>query len=227
MVALLDPAAVLFGRTRQAVLSLMFTRPDESFYLREIVRRTGCGTGAVQRELSQLHNCGILRRERDRYFQANPASPLFEPLKQIVVRTMGLSDRLRDALSEFADQIAAAFVFGSFVRGEQHCDSDVDVMIVTRSASPTLEQVSSLLRPEQAFLGREINPFVLPSREFGEKWRAQNHFIQRVVAGEKIFLIGSENDVKRLFQNLMAPRRLDFRPASRSRARSDSSRTSR
>jgi DNA-binding IclR family transcriptional regulator len=41
----------------------MFLRPDESFYLREVVRRTGCGTGSVQRGLKLLTNCGILRRD--------------------------------------------------------------------------------------------------------------------------------------------------------------------
>lgn len=64
MVALVEPGGVLFGSTRQAILALTFLRPDESFYLREIVRRTGCGTGSVQRELALLTGCGILRRDR-------------------------------------------------------------------------------------------------------------------------------------------------------------------
>src|SRR5579859_7292992 len=108
MVAPSDPGNILFGRTRQAILALTFLRPDESFYLREIVRRTGCGAGAVQRELRLLSVSGILRRDRHLFFQANPLSPVFEPLKQIVIRTVGLGERLHAALSSVEDQIALA-----------------------------------------------------------------------------------------------------------------------
>ena len=46
--------SVLFGKTRRAVLSLLFSHPDRSFYLRQIVRAANAGSGAVQREISQL-----------------------------------------------------------------------------------------------------------------------------------------------------------------------------
>ena len=39
----------MFGKTRQAVLSLLYGHADESFYLRQIVRVAGGGMGAVQR----------------------------------------------------------------------------------------------------------------------------------------------------------------------------------
>src|SRR5688572_5731609 len=94
-----DAGPVLFGKARRAVLSLLFLRPDESFYLREIVRRTGSATGSVQRELQLLMQCGILRRDRHRFYQANSGSPIYEPLKQLVIRTIGLNERLRAALS--------------------------------------------------------------------------------------------------------------------------------
>jgi len=76
MVALMEPGTILFGSTRQSILAMMFLRPGESFYLREIVRRSGRGTGSVQRELKLLTDCGILRRDRQRFYQANPDSPI-------------------------------------------------------------------------------------------------------------------------------------------------------
>src|SRR5882762_7389687 len=111
MVAL-DIGTVLFGSTRRAILAMMFLRPGESFYLREIVRRSGRGTGAVQRELKLLSECGILRRDRQRFYQANVDSPIYEPLKQLVIRTIGLGDRLRTALRGAAGEVAVAFIFG-------------------------------------------------------------------------------------------------------------------
>jgi predicted nucleotidyltransferase len=218
-----DPTTVLFGRTRQAILSLMFMRPDESFYLREILRRTGRGTGAVQRELAQLTQCGILRKDRERFYQANPKSPVFEPLKQLVIRSAGLIDGLRDALAAVADRIAVAFIFGSFARGEQHEASDVDLMIITREGNVTINQIVPLLRNQQAALGREINPFILSARELHEKMLADNHFIRRVLAGSKTFLIGGDDELGRLAEERLAqapqnqPRR-NRRPARVGRA---------
>lgn len=204
MVAPLDPSTVLFGRTRQGVLSLFFTRPDESFYLREIVRRTGCGTGAVQRELQQLTESGILQRERDRFYRVNRDSPVFEPLKQLIIRTAGLADGLRNSLSTLGRQIRVAFIFGSFADGEPHQASDVDVMIVTRDNGPSLKKFVALFRDQQISLGREINPFVLSAGELRTKLRDGNHFLGRVLKGEKVFLIGDDNELGRVAQERLA-----------------------
>jgi len=204
MVAPTDPGSVLFGSTRQAILSLLFLRPDESFYLREIIRRTGRGTGSVQRELKLLTACGILRRDHHRFFRANADSPIYEPLKQIVIRTVGLGDRLRNLLNRVAGHIAIALIFGSFSRGEQHERSDVDVPVITRGDQLTPEQVSALLVHEQEQLGREINPFVLTAAEWRLKWSRGNPFIRRVFDGEKVYLIGDDDELERLAEERVA-----------------------
>jgi hypothetical protein len=42
-------SAKLFGKSRRAVLALLYSHPDESFYLRQLIRSTGLGTGALLR----------------------------------------------------------------------------------------------------------------------------------------------------------------------------------
>jgi predicted nucleotidyltransferase len=204
MVAPTNPGSILFGSTRQAILALTFLRPDESFYLREIVRRTGCGTGSVQRELKLLTGSGILRRDRHRFYQANPNSPIYEPLKQIVIRTIGIGDRLRGALHPVADQIAVALIFGSFSRGEQNERSDVDVLVITTDDQLTSDQVNTLLRHDQEQLGREINPFVLTTAEWQLKWSTGNPFVRRILDGEKVYLIGDDDELGRLAEKRVA-----------------------
>lgn len=39
----------LFGKTRRAVLSLLYSHVDDAFYLRQIVRAAGVGLGAVRK----------------------------------------------------------------------------------------------------------------------------------------------------------------------------------
>ncbi|HEY8746755.1 MAG TPA: nucleotidyltransferase domain-containing protein [Tepidisphaeraceae bacterium] len=174
------------------------------FYLREIIRRTGCGTGAVQRELKLLTESGILRRDRHRFFQANSGSPIYGPLKQIVIRTVGLGDRLRSALSDVVSQVAVAFIFGSFARGEPDERSDVDVLVISYDNRLTVEHVSALFRKEQEQIGREISPFVLSVDEWKDKLKMGNAFIGRVMNSEKVFLIGGDDELKRLAEERMA-----------------------
>ena len=56
-------ADVLFTKTQQRVLGLLYGKPERSFYLNEIVRLTSMGKGAVSRELSKLVQAGLLNRE--------------------------------------------------------------------------------------------------------------------------------------------------------------------
>lgn len=58
----------------------------------------------------------------------------------------------------------------------------------TRSSRLTLERVAAIFRAQQDVVGREINPFVIPLRELRAKWLDGNHFIRRVVEGNKVFL---------------------------------------
>jgi len=83
-------SSVLFGKTRRAMLSLLYGHTDEAFYLRQIAKATGAGLGAVQREVRPLSGVGIIRgivQGRHVYFKANQGSPLFEELRSLIVKT--------------------------------------------------------------------------------------------------------------------------------------------
>ena len=117
-------ASGLFGKTRRAVLALLFTQPDESFYLREVAQATGAGLGAVQRELKHLNDAGIiLRRVRGRqvYFQADPDCPIFTELQHLVLKTSvpGGRDGYLEGLRRMgpADKIRRASEISELTRG--------------------------------------------------------------------------------------------------------------
>jgi predicted transcriptional regulator len=77
-------SAALFGKARRAILGLLFSRTDESFYLRQIARLVKGGQGAVQRELKRLTDAGIITRTsrgRATFFQANRGCPIFPELQ--------------------------------------------------------------------------------------------------------------------------------------------------
>jgi predicted nucleotidyltransferase len=188
----------LFGKTRRAVLALLYSHPDESFYLRQLARMTAVGMGSLQRELKQLSQAGIIIRNeigRQAFFKANPDCPVYQELRDIITKTFGVADILRQALAPLADKILAAFIFGSMASREFNQSSDVDVMVI---GDINFADVVSALSPVQEVLSREINPAVYPPGEFKAKLSADQHFIKSVLNSPKIFIIGNKNELDEL-----------------------------
>jgi predicted nucleotidyltransferase len=194
----------LFGKTRQAVLSLLYSHVGDAFYLRQIVRAAGVGVGAVQRELKQLSDAGIIQRiarGRQVYYQANPHSPVFEELKALVTKTVGIAAILQTALAPLADRIRIAAIYGSVARSEENRASDVDLLVVGKV---TFAEIVSALGQAQKTINREINPTVYPSSEFRSKLLAGHHFLNTVLAKPILFLVGDERELARLAKKRLA-----------------------
>ena len=191
-------ATALFGKTQRALLALFFTQPEQSFYLRQIVRMARIGQGATQRELARWVEAGLLvrtRRGNQVNYQANPASPVFAELKALTVKTVGVADVLQEALNKLAGRITAAFVHGSLAQGTEKADSDVDVVVV---GEVTFREIIDALHETHKKINREVNPTVYSETEFRKKLRARHHFLTTVMTAPKLFLIGGEHELKRL-----------------------------
>ncbi len=193
-----SPAAVLFGRTRANVLRLLFGQTDQQFYLRQIAREVNSGIGALQRELRQLTDAGLILRRKignQVFYQANADSPTFSEVKALVAKTVGVVGVLRQLLEPVASHINVAFVFGSIASGDERPESDIDVLIV---GSISFGDAVSRLASAQKVLGREVNPTVYPVDEFVAKVRARNHFLTSVLKTKRLFIIGDEHELSNL-----------------------------
>jgi predicted nucleotidyltransferase len=199
-----DISQTLFGKTRRAVLSLLYSHVDEAFYLRQIVRAAGVGLGAVQRELKLLSDAGIIQRivrGRQVYYQANPQCPVFGELKALVIKTVGIAAIVQAALAPLADRIRIAGIYGSIARSEEHKGSDVDLLVVGKV---TFAEIVSALDQAQKTINREINPTVYPVDEFQSKLSAGHHFLSTIVEKPMFFLFGDKRELARLAKKRLA-----------------------
>ena len=197
-------AQVLFGKTRRAVLSFLYSHPDEAFYLRQLIREAGVGLGTVQREVRRLSEAGIIRRSvrgRQVYYQANQGCPVYGEIKNLIMKTAGVGDILKSALAALAERINVAFIYGSVARGEENRASDMDIMVV---GNVSFAEIVSALRPSQDRLGREINPTVYSPAEFRSKLKMNHHFLKTVLKGDKVFLIGGDSELAKLAKKRLA-----------------------
>ncbi|MBI3615621.1 MAG: nucleotidyltransferase domain-containing protein [Candidatus Omnitrophica bacterium] len=191
-------SSALFGKTRQAVLALLYGHTGESFYLRQIVRACSLGQGAVQRELAHLMAAGLLLRTRQGnqvYYQANRNAPVFPEMKSLLIKTAGAAHVLQAALAGFSDRIQIALLYGSLASGKDRANSDIDLLVIGKVS---FGEIAEAFSAAQEKLRREINPSVYSSEEFRKKLLAGHHFLKQISEDPKIFLIGSERELKRL-----------------------------
>ncbi len=188
-------ADALFTTTQQRVLSLLFGQPSRSFFASELIELTRSGSGAVQRELKRLVSSGLVtvtRMGKQKHYQANADSPVFEELCGLVLKSVAMVDPIRGALEPLTDSIGVALVYGSVAKGTDRAASDIDLLIVADQV--TLEEVYSALAPVEQDLDRRINPALYTSQEYADRIAAGNAFLTRVLAGEHIVLIGKGNE---------------------------------
>lgn len=189
-------AEALFSATQQRVLAYIFGQPHKSFYASELIRLSAGGSGAIQRELARLEQSGLITTTRigsQKHFQANPDAPIYAELCGIVQKTVGLAEPLRKALKSIADQIVAAFVYGSVAKRHDTATSDIDLMII--SDTLTYADVFTALENTASIVGRSINPTVYSTKEFNRRTVEGKSFIKRVLAQPKLWIIGQEIDL--------------------------------
>ena len=197
-------ASLLFGAYRRDVLALLLLHPEASVHVREIARATGKAPGTLLRELNRLADAGVLNRKpvgNQVHFQAEPHCAVYEDLRNLLKKTVGIVDVLREALAPLADRIDAAFIYGSVARGDERARSDLDLMIVGEAKFTDIVQA---LGQAQDALRREINPSLFPAREFRRKAAASEPFLERVLAGKKLFVIGGDDDLGKLVAHRQA-----------------------
>jgi len=189
-------ADALFAKVQQRVLGVLFGNPRRSFYANEVIGLARSGTGAVQRELARLEASDLVtvtRVGKQKHYQANAKSPLFEELRALVLKTVGLADVLRAALAPMTRSIRAAFVYGSVAKGEDTAASDIDLMVVTDTL--TYPDLFAALEDASIQLGRKIAPTIYSSKELARRVKRDNAFVTRVLAQPKLWLIGDEGDL--------------------------------
>ena len=190
-------ADLLFGRTRSAILALLYGHADQSFYTRQIAREVDASVGAVQRELENLSKVGLIVRSSvgsQVFYQANREAPIFREMQALVNKTIGIFSVLRSALHPLAKRILVAFVYGSMAREEETAQSDVDLLVVGKA---TLDEILSRLSAVEKNIGRPINPTVYSVAEFKSKFARGNHFVTAVLKGQKVFLLGDEDELRK------------------------------
>jgi predicted nucleotidyltransferase len=185
---------ILSSRVRSEIFRLLFGASDRQLHVREMERRTGLSVATVRQELQKLLRMQLVEAQRSGnrlYYRANKGHPLYPDIRNMVLKTSGMVDILRDALDREGAMIA--FVFGSVASNQEGATSDIDLMVI---GDVGLRTLSGWLSGVSEQIGREINPHVMNEDEFRRRRHSHDHFLTRVLESEKLFIKGSEHDLE-------------------------------
>ncbi len=189
---------ILSSRVRAEIFRLLFGLDEKELHLREMERQAGLSLGTIRQDLQKLVRLDLVKTRRDGnrlYHRANGEHPLFPEIRNLVLKTSGLVEILREALDR--EGVKVAFIFGSLARGRENAGSDVDLMVI---GTIGLRPLSKWLLGVSDQIGREINPVVWSLYEFRQRQKEGNHFLSNVLESPKLFVIGSEKNLEAMGQ---------------------------
>lgn len=195
----ISPAGIadaLFPAVRRRVLGLLFGATDQDFSTNDLIRLAGSGTGAVHRELTDLAAVGLITVSpvgNQRRYRANRDSPVFWELRGLLVKTTGLVDPVRNALSPYRDRIVAAFIHGPVAKGSDKAGSEIDLVLLGDDLADA--EIRHALNAAEKALARPIVSKVVSPADWRRKLAKKKGFAAKVAHQPRLFVIGSEHDL--------------------------------
>jgi len=183
------------SRVRVKLITLFVLHPEREYHIRALESVVGARYSAIWKELKNLEQAGLLLSKSDggrRVFRLNPSYPLLGELRSILLKTVAAGDRIRQALAD-AQQIQAAFIFGSFAGSDSDAESDIDLMVI---GDVDLARLSAAVSELESNLAREVNYVLFTPEEWHSRLEAGDPFSVNVLEGPKVMLIGSEDALR-------------------------------
>ena len=180
------------SKIRVKILEHFLTHSNDSFYSRQLEKILAEPVGPIGRELLNLEKLGILTFRNignQKHYQVNKEMIFFEELRLIFLKAK-IGEVVKKHLS-IMEGVDLAFIYGSFAKGEEHKESDIDIMVVGNLAVKAVNQAISRSEKE---LRRTINYSLYDREEVKERVKKRDNFIKTVFSEPHIILIGNRND---------------------------------
>lgn len=175
------------GLKRLQILRALFLNPGRPFRSRDLAELSGVSISFTNDMLNRWVTAGLVVKDvdgRNVLFRSS-ADPLFGGLTDMLLRSDAMLDDIRDALPE---TVEIAVIFGSVARGEEHAESDIDVLVLGADISRIkINAVLSLVGEKHH---RVINASVYSTEEFATMLREGNGFATTVASQKTIPLKG-------------------------------------
>lgn len=193
----------LFGsRSRIKLLKIFFGEQERSFFIRELVRKSGERLNSVRRELSNLEKLGVVKHvepeeskssgrskkkrgkdvDQKKYYVIDHNFALFSELKNLILKSqLAIKKDLSDEIQK-AGSIRLLVLTGFFV-GEPF---GPDLLIV---GSLNRDRLKRLVGKFEKIIGQEIRYTMLSLNDYNLRQSVTDKFLYTILSGKKIVVV--------------------------------------
>lgn len=158
--------SIITSETRIKLLLRFFLNPKASGYLRQLSKDFGESTNGIRLELNKMTKADILKveaRGRNKVYRANTSHPLFEDIRNIVLKSTGIDKVVSDILQKLGD-VQLAFIRGDYAIGK---DSGlIDLVVVGNNIN--MQELERVRIKTEKLINRKISVLVLNSEEYSK-----------------------------------------------------------
>lgn len=185
---------IIPSKARRKILQLFFHNPNESFYLRKIVRDIVEEVNAVKRELDILSLAKLLHKEKRLnkiFYSLNKGYLLYDEFLRIFAKSSEMANLIYKNLPKIG-KVKFTVISTKFVKQIPIKEDEIYLLVVGVIVVP---EVASIVSQSEKQFGREINYTVMAEEEFAFRKKNNDPFIWRFLKQPKIMLVGTEDDL--------------------------------
>ena len=170
------------------LLGYFFLNPDAAHYVNELERRLKVDKRNLVKKLKELEEAGLMKstaRGNLKLYSLNNKFPLFNEYKKIILKTVGIESKLRQAIGGVKG-VKKAVIFGSYAKDKLGAHSDIDLLVIGGHSSIELQRHIGRI---QRGTGREINVVNMDESEYKERLRKKDPFLNGITKNKHINIL--------------------------------------
>ena len=157
---------LITSKTRLRLLIKFFVSQANRGYLNGLVSEMGESSNAIRKELNHLHDAGYLNKVKNDNkieYQANSRHPLYDVLRKVVLKHLGLEDIVETVLERMGNVIKIILV-GDYAEGND--TGNIEVFLIGNDLN--MNYISQLEDKIEKLIGRKVS-FYLATKFLSER----------------------------------------------------------
>jgi len=153
---------LITSKTRIRILLKFFLNCQTRSYIRSLESEFGTSTNAIRTELNQMEKAGLLSSlivGNKKMFYANTRHPLFNDIRNILLKSYGI-DQINEQITNQIIDLQAAYLTGDFAIGKD--SSIIDLTLVGNLLNSSF--IETLVKNAELKISRRIN-YIIVSKE--------------------------------------------------------------
>ncbi len=157
---------LITSKTRLRLLIKFFVSQANSGYLNGLANEMGESTNGIRKELNHLYDAGYIKKVKVNNkveYKANTEHPLFEVLRKVVLKHLGLEDLVETVLERMGD-VDQIILIGDYAKGND--SGFIEVFLIGKDLN--MEYIANIENKIEKLINRKVS-FYLASKFLSDK----------------------------------------------------------